>query len=202
MEINPNLSQKAKDDLPLVQRAQAGDQQAFATLHSKYHNTIYYLILKMVNNPSDAEDLAIEALGKAFRNIHQYVPRYAFSSWLFRIATNNCIDFIRKKRMNIVDYDIAATLQNETPSINNTLIAHQPDPEEVLISAQNISRIRKIIMSLPPKYQRLVTLRYLKEYTYEEISIELDLPMGTVKAQLFRAREILQELLADRENFF
>ena len=98
MELNPNLSLKAQQDIELVEKARKGDQLAYAELLGRYRDAIYFMFLKMVNSPVDAEDLTIEAFGKAFKNIDQYTPNFAFSTWLFKIATNNCIDFIRKKR--------------------------------------------------------------------------------------------------------
>src|SRR5674476_35132 len=105
MEIVHELSDKAKGDLLLVEEAKKGNEKAFASLMNRYRDSIYYMLLKMVNNASDAEDLTIEAFGKAFKNITQYAPNYAFSTWLFKIATNNCIDFIRKKKANHVSLD-------------------------------------------------------------------------------------------------
>ena len=108
MEISPNLSEKARIDLDLVLRARNGEERAFVELHTKYKSKLYFLAMRMVKNESDAEDLVIETLSKAFRNIHQYEPRFAFSSWLYKIATNNCIDFQRRKRMSLVDYDTSS----------------------------------------------------------------------------------------------
>ena len=105
MEINPNHSENAKHDFVLVEAAKAGDQKAFAELLGRYRDAIYFMLLKMVNNKSDAEDLTIEAFGKAFKNLHQYSPSFAFSTWLFKIASNNCIDYIRRKKKNIISFD-------------------------------------------------------------------------------------------------
>ena len=99
MKANPDFSDKAKRDFQLVERAQDGDEQAFTQLLATYRDSIYFMVLKMVRNKVDAEDLTIEAFGKAFRNIEQYSPDYAFSTWLFRIASNNCIDFLRRKKI-------------------------------------------------------------------------------------------------------
>ena len=95
MEISPNLSHKAIQDFKLVQQAICGDQKAYAELLGRYRDAIYFMLLKMVNNKIDAEDLTIEAFGKAFRNLNQYSPNFAFSTWLFKIASNNCIDVLR-----------------------------------------------------------------------------------------------------------
>ncbi len=192
MEINPNLSDKALYDLKLVEAARNGDQKAFAELMERYRDAIYYMLLKMVNNSSDAEDLTIEAFGKAFKNIGQYTPNFAFSTWLFKIASNNCIDFIRKKKGNVISYDQANTEQ-EDPTVN--LQAEIPDPEETLIKQQKKILMREVVGKLKPRYRTLIELRYFKEYSYEEIAVELELPIGTVKAQLFRARELLFNIL-------
>jgi RNA polymerase sigma-70 factor (ECF subfamily) len=194
MEINPNLSLKAQQDVALVEKAKTGDQLAYGELLDRYRDAIYFMLLKMVNNPIDAEDLTIEAFGKAFKNIDQYAPNFAFSTWLFKIATNNCIDFIRKKRASHVSLD--QTVDGEDSLAPSSLIQSDvPDPEAYLINKQKIKHMRKIVSRLKPRYRQLVELRYFKEYSYEEIAVELDIPIGTVKAQLFRARELLLNIL-------
>ena len=192
MEVNPNLSEKAQYDLQLVHLARKGDQKAYAELLGKYRDAIFYMLLKMVNNPSDAEDLTIEAFGKAFKNLDQYTPTYAFSTWLFKIASNNCIDFIRKKRGNLISLD-----QNheDQESVSSSIQSGTLDPEEDLIKKQKVKLMHTVVTKLKPRYRRLIELRYFKEYSYEEIAQELDLPIGTVKAQLFRARELLFNIL-------
>ena len=192
MEINPNLSDKAQHDYKLVKLAIAGDEKAYAELLDRYRDAIYYMLLKMVNNRSDAEDLTIEAFGKAFKNIAQYTPNYAFSTWLFKIATNNCIDFIRKKKANVISLDQTS---DEQENITTPLQSDTPDPEEDMIKSQRMALTRSVVEKLKPRYKTLVELRYFKEYSYEEIANELNLPIGTVKAQLFRARELLFNIL-------
>lgn len=192
MNTNPNLSDKAQHDFKLVQAAINGDQKAYAELMSRYRDAIFYMLLKMVNNKSDAEDLTIEAFGKAFKNINQYTPNYAFSTWLFKIATNNCIDFIRKKKGNTVSLDQSSE-DHDDPSAN--LQSGGLDPEETMIKLQKVKLMREVVGKLKPRYRTLIELRYFKEYSYEEIAQELDLPIGTVKAQLFRARELLYNIL-------
>lgn len=197
MEIKPNLSEKAQYDYRLVEFARRGDQKAYAELMGRYRDAIYYMLIKMVNNPSDAEDLTIEAFGKAFKNINQYTPNYAFSTWLFKIASNNCIDFIRKKRGSVISLDHN---QEEQDSVSNSIQASTLDPEENLIKKQKVSLMRTVVTKLKPRYRRLIELRYFKEYSYEEIAGELDLPIGTVKAQLFRARELLFNILKSSDT--
>ena len=192
MEVNVNLSEKAQRDFFLVQRATSGDQRAFAELMDRYRDAIYYMLLKMVNNASDAEDLTIEAFGKAFKNITQYAPNYAFSTWLFKIATNNCIDFIRKKKANHVSLNHN---DEEHEKASMDIQAPVMDPEESLINDQKIKLMRSVVSKLKPRYRKLIELRYFNELSYEEIAVELELPIGTVKAQLFRARELLYNIL-------
>jgi len=198
MEINQELSDKAKQDLILVEQARKGNEKAFASLLNRYRDSIYFMLLKMVNNASDAEDLTIEAFGKAFRNIDSYTPTFAFSTWLFKIATNNCIDFIRKKQASpsIIDHGQDEDMDNFTVNIQSDT----PDPEEALIHQQKITALRDIVSQLKPRYRTLIELRYFKEYSYEEISAELDLPIGTVKAQLFRAKTLLYNVLNKSGN--
>jgi RNA polymerase sigma-70 factor (ECF subfamily) len=192
MDVNINLSEKAQRDFFLVKRATQGDQRAFAELMDRYRDAIYYMLLKMVNNASDAEDLTIEAFGKAFKNISQYAPNYAFSTWLFKIATNNCIDFIRKKKASHISLDHTDE-EHERASID--IQAPVMDPEESLINEQKIKLMRSVVSKLKPRYRKLIELRYFNELSYEEIAEELELPIGTVKAQLFRARELLYNIL-------
>lgn len=192
--MNSNLSLKAQQDIELVDKARKGDQLAYAELLGRYRDAIYFMLLKMVNSPVDAEDLTIEAFGKAFKNIDQYTPNFAFSTWLFKIATNNCIDFIRKKRASHISLD--QTVDGEDSLAPSSLIqSDSPDPELTMINKQKIKHMRKVVSRLKPRYRTLVELRYFKEYSYDEIAEELDIPIGTVKAQLFRARELLLNIL-------
>ena len=197
MELNSQLSDKAQYDFLLVESALRGDEKAFAKLMSRYKDAIYFMLLKMVNNKNDAEDLTIEAFGKAFKNLHQYSPNFAFSTWLFKIATNNCIDFLRKKK------GVFISIENNQENGDNDqpikLKSGDPNPEEKLIRIQKAILMRRIVHRLKPRYRVLVELRYFREFSYEEIAKELNLPLGTVKAQLFRAREMLFKMIESTE---
>lgn len=195
MEINDKLTEKGKRDYLLIQRAlHEGDQQAFAELLHHYKDSLYFLMLKMTNSPYDADDLTIEAFGKAFKKLDQYTPDYAFSTWLFKIASNNCIDFLRRNKKNTLT--MRATYEDAPENdLSNQLASTTPDPEESIINAQKIKLMRAVVEKLKPHYRTLVELRYFNEYSYEELAEELNLPLGTVKAQLFRAREFLFQIL-------
>ncbi|HKI89243.1 MAG TPA: sigma-70 family RNA polymerase sigma factor [Draconibacterium sp.] len=196
-EQHLKLSEKARHDYLLVNAALSGDEKAFARLLSRYKDAIYFMLLKMVNNRSDAEDLTLEAFGKAFKNLHQYSPTYAFSTWLFKIASNNCIDFLRKKKGTYVSIE-----NNGDQNENNETIrlkSKELDPEEKLIRKQKAILLQKVVRRLKSRYRTLVELRYFREFSYEEIAKELNLPLGTVKAQLFRAREMLFKMIESTE---
>lgn len=194
MEVNPRLTEKAQRDYKLVKDAvENGNQKAFAQLMEYYRETIYFMLLKMTGNSIDAEDLTIEAFGKAFKNIKQYTPDYAFSTWLFKIASNNCIDHIRRKKKNVLSNE-----QNEEIDEYETtkdITAKQNDPEETFIKEQKAELMREVVDKLKPRYKKLIELRYFQELSYEEICDDLELPLGTVKAQLFRARQLLFNIL-------
>jgi RNA polymerase sigma-70 factor (ECF subfamily) len=200
MEVATHLTDKGIRDFNLVQRAiDLGDQKAYAELMKNYRDSLYFMLLKMTNNPHDAEDLTIEAFGKAFKKLHQYTPDYAFSTWLFKIASNNCIDFIRRKKKYTfsIDQGIDDELGTE---LANRIPAETLNPEEELVKKQKIKLMREVVEKLKPHYRTLIELRYFNELSYEEIAVELNLPLGTVKAQLFRAREFLYQILKNSKE--
>jgi len=189
-----HLSDKAKHDFVLVEAAKTGKQAAYAELMDRYRESIYFMMLKMVKNQDDADDLTIEAFGKAFNRLDQYSPSFAFSTWLFKIASNNCIDFIRKKRIQVLSMDTGISMPDGgSRRIDATSMTH--NPEESLIYGQRIVHMRLLVSKLKPRYRELVEKRYFEELSYEEIAKELNLPLGTVKAQLFRARDFLANMM-------
>ena len=191
------FSEKAAADFALVEEAKKGREKAFTSLMSRYRDPVYFMIFKMVNNSTDAEDITIETFGKAFRSLDSYTPQYAFSTWLFKIATNNCLDFIRKKQTSPIQYDSA---YDNMDNIAVTLQSDLPDPEETLIKRQKIEELKDTMSQMKPRYRQLIQLRYYQEYSYEEISSELNIPVGTVKADLHRAKTILHDMLTKTGN--
>ncbi|MFK8038150.1 MAG: RNA polymerase sigma factor [Crocinitomicaceae bacterium] len=189
-----NLSEKGQRDLALVEKALNGSQPAYAELMEKYRESIYFMMLKMVSKDEDAEDLTIEAFGKAFNRLHQYSPSFAFSTWLFKIASNNAIDFIRKKRIQVTSMDTGYT-NSDGESISIDVESTEKDPEEVTIHLEKVKHMRNIVQTLKPRYRDLIEKRYFQELSYEEIAVDMKLPLGTVKAQLFRARAFLADIM-------
>ncbi|WP_026951788.1 sigma-70 family RNA polymerase sigma factor [Algoriphagus mannitolivorans] len=201
MEINERgFSNKALEDFDLIDKAvEEKDQTAYATLMKRYKKAVYFMILKMIRDADDAEDLTMEAFAKAFRNLHRFKKDYTFSTWLFRIATNNTIDFIRKKKLKTMSLN--TTLSDD--SGNSVTIDIEDDdnnPQDEFIKSQRIEMVRIFVDKLPPKYRKLVQLRYFDELSYEEIAQALEKPLGTVKAQLHRSRELLYEIAAGKEK--
>lgn len=196
-----NLSEKAKFDYQLVLRAREGEQAAYAELMDRYRDSIYFMLLKMVNNKDDADDLTIEAFGKAFNRLELYTPNFAFSTWLFKIASNNCIDFIRKKKKNTLSIDSAIS-GDDGDEMYMDLRSDALDPEEMAIKDQKEKLMRDVVQKLKPRYRQLIEMRYFQQLAYEEIAEQLDLPLGTVKAQLFRARDLLFQILKNSKDKF
>jgi len=169
-------------------------------LMMRYKDAIYFMLLRMVKNKLDAEELTNEAFGKAFININQYEPQFAFSTWLFCIASNNAIDHLRKKRITTVPLEPAVRIDKNVGIEYNYFVKTSSDnPEEALIKEQNAKLLRKSVSTLKPRYRTLLEMRYFLEYSYAEIAKELNLPLGTVKVQLFRSREILFDRLKNSE---
>ena len=168
---------------------------------SKYRDPVFFMLYEKVNDRELAKELTIEAFGKAFNKLHSYTPKSAFSTWLFTIAKNNCIDFLRKKKLPTFSIDANIKLDEGSETVID--IPDESDsPERSMINKQRVQIIRRIVEQLKPNYRELVKLRYFKEYSYEEISEELQLPIGTVKAQLHRSREQLFKILSGTKDNF
>jgi len=198
MENRDNLTEKAKRDSLLVQKALLGNQLAYAELMSFYRETVYYMLLKMVKNSYDAEDLTIEAFGKAFKNLDRYTENFAFSTWLFKIAVNNCIDFLRKKN-SLPQYcnHESETLENDITNIHNPYM--RENPENFYIEKQKEKILRQVVQQLKPKYRILIELRYFDELSYEEIAEELNISLANVKILLFRAKDMLYRIMGNMQ---
>ncbi|MGE9616515.1 MAG: RNA polymerase sigma factor [Solitalea-like symbiont of Acarus siro] len=185
-----NTSAKRKKDHSLVECALNGDQNAYTIIMRQYHYPIYCMILKIVQNKDDAHDLTMEAFTKAFCNLTKYEKKFAFSTWLYRIAANHSIDFIKKKKIVTISIYIRDD-QNKSDDILEIEEANSLTPEDKYLRKEKNEFMRSIINKLPENYQNLIKLRYLSEYSYNEIAEELKLPLGTVKAKLMRAKKLL-----------
>ena len=197
VEFKESFTAKARRDYMLVREAvDSGSQQAYAQLMENYRESLYRLMLKMVNNPYDAEDLTIEAFGKAFHHLSKYTCEYAFSTWLFKIASNNCVDFLRKKKLHLLELDKGYSF-DEKGERSIELNDDKPNPEERLFDKEQKTEVRRLVNLLKPNYRQLIELRYFEELSYEEIAERLEVPLGTVKAMLFRAKYMLQGIVKE-----
>ena len=200
MDKKRKFSKKALRDFELIDAAiKFNDQNAFSELMANYKKSIYYPKLKMIRDPDDAEDLTIEAFSKAFNKLDKFKKDYTFSTWLFRIATNNTIDFIRKKRLKTTSLN--TTFKDDSgKNIDIDVKDWEKNPGEEAIHKQKILLVRKFVSKLPKKYAQLIKFRYFEELSYNEIAKKTNSPLGTIKAQLFRSRELLFEILNNKKS--
>ena len=199
--INTCQTEKAKRDYVLLRKAlDHNDQQAYTELMRLYRDSIYYMLMRMVKNKDDAEDLTLMTFGKAFRYLDKYTPQYAFSTWLYRIALNNSIDFLRVKN-NMPQYFEEDLYTNSTTSIIDQSEDNlQRTPEDEVIDKQRLQLLRAAVSELPERYRRVIELRYYEDLAYEEIAERLGLTLSNVKIQIMRAKNMLAELMQPMRN--
>ncbi|MEE4312237.1 MAG: sigma-70 family RNA polymerase sigma factor [candidate division KSB1 bacterium] len=180
-------------DKTIIQLALEGDQKAYTEILCRYRTAIYNLIYKMVRNHEETEDLVQEAFIKAFSSLATFNEEYAFSTWLYKIAINNCIDHFRKKKLKT--FSIDTPIQSKDGVITREFSDTSFVPDRTLLSKEKSRLIQEAIDRLPEKYKVSIVLRHNEDRSYEEISKILDIPLGTVKARIFRAREMLKKEL-------
>jgi RNA polymerase sigma-70 factor (ECF subfamily) len=195
-----NASASSLEDDKLVERAIQGDQQAYKEIMDKYQKPLYFHVLKMVRNHEQVEDLVQEAFMKAFKNLNTYNTNYAFSTWLYRITTNHTIDYLRKKKLKTTSMN--EPVKTRDGEIEIQISDEQAKTDRKIIREQRKRIIHEAIDNLPEKYRIVIEMRHLQELSYQEIADQLDLPLGTVKAHIFRAREMLYKKLKDKKERF
>lgn len=198
--VRENASESSLEDDKLVARAAKGDQDAYRDLLDKYQKPLYYHIIKMVKDPEQAEDLVQEAFVKAFDNLDSYNTNYAFSTWLYRITTNHTIDYLRKKKLKT--FSINEPIKTKDGHVDFQIEDQTAETDRNIIRKQRQDIIHEAIHNLPEKYRIVIEMRHLEELSYDEIATALDLPLGTVKAHIFRAREMLYKALKDKKHRF
>ncbi|MBC8146005.1 MAG: sigma-70 family RNA polymerase sigma factor [bacterium] len=185
----------------MIGRALQGEEAAYAKLRNKYWRPLHAMLSRMIHNTHDAEDLTQEAFIKAFHSLHSYNPEYAFSTWLYKIASNNCIDYLRKRRLQTVSMHSPVRLRDGEVQME----LRDPDaalPDVHMTSAERTAILTEAVKNLPEKYRKVIELRHTHELEYADIAEKLDLPLGTVKAHLFRARALLlKRLKGNLEHF-
>ncbi|MBX7225545.1 MAG: sigma-70 family RNA polymerase sigma factor [Chitinophagales bacterium] len=199
MEMKFPIPPNFQEDWEYILKAKEKDQKAYAFLVDKYWNPVFFMLLKMIGNPEDAEDITLEAFHKAFHHLDKYQPNFAFSTWLFRIATNTGIDFLRKKKLQTVALQTDPDMSEKSEI---QLLTVELGPEEKYIKKQRAQLIKYIVEQMDPIFRKLLELRYFEELTYEEIAEQLKMPLGTVKVQLHRAKKVLFAQLKGQEGKF
>ena len=198
MQNRKNKSDSKQEDFDAIRRVLDGDNTAYEFLQKKYKNLIYSLVKKMIKNDSDVEDLVQETFIKAYKALDKFKFNYSFSAWIYRIASNNTIDFLRKRRFDTFSIDKPIGNSEDENYFEIEDKSYSPDSD--LISAQKSDIIKEAIDTLPENYREIIILRHEEELDYKAIAEQLDLPLGTVKAHLFRARKLLYEELKDKYN--
>lgn len=195
---NPvNVPSKSKaEDIILIESAIAGNQSSYEKLMKKYYQMIYNLVYRMISKKEDVEDLTQEAFIKAFHSLHNFDRQFAFSTWLFKIATNNAIDYLRKKKL--FTFSIDKDIESDDSDYKFEIPDMESGPDKHLMDTEMRSILNEAIESLPEKYRQVIVLRHKKELEYEEIAKLLKLPLGTVKAHIFRGRELLNKYLKEK----
>ena len=179
------------EDRVLVERCLKGEERAFEELLHKYRNSVYSICYRMVRNQTDAEDLAQDVFIRTFSVLDRYDPSYPFSSWLFRITSNLCIDFLRKAKGGMVSLD--QPIEGSEGSIQRQLPSDTVKPDREMENKEMMAALEEAISSLPEHYRIIVILRHQEQMSYEEIADDLGIPLGTVKARIHRARNMIKE---------
>lgn len=195
-----DASQSSLQDEKYVEDALKGDQRAYQKLTEKYRRPLQYHVNKMVKESEQVEDLVQEAFIKAFKNLDSYNSSYAFSTWLYRITTNHTIDYLRKKKLKTTSID--KPIKTREGEMSFELPDEHAETDRKIIRKQRKKIITHAIENLPEKYRQVIEMRHIEELSYQEIADELDLPLGTVKAHIFRAREMLYKALKDKKEKF
>lgn len=195
-----NKSASKLEDYDLIDNAIKGDQSAYDRLMKKYYKLVYNLIYRMIYNKEDVEDLTQEAFIKAFNSLEKFDHQFAFSTWLYKIASNNCIDYLRKKKLNTISID--KEIDSEDEDLRFEIPDNDYKPDRNILDTEKKKILEDAIASLPEKYKTVILLRHQDEMEYEEIAQKLNIPLGTVKAHIFRGRELLNKYLKDKMIHF
>lgn len=198
--IEQRRIESRKEDSMLIQNALKGDQKAFRKLRLKYYTSIFKLVSRMIHNREEVEDLTQEAFIKAFTSLASFNEEYSFSTWLYKIATNNAIDHVRKRKLQT--FSINKPIESEESDYSFELPDTEPEPDQEMIAAQRKKMLDDAMDSLPVKYRQVILMRHVDEKEYQEIAKTLKLPLGTVKAHIFRARELLYKQLRDKMRHY
>jgi RNA polymerase sigma-70 factor (ECF subfamily) len=174
-----------------IEQAREGDQRAFGLLVQAYQKPVFNLTYRMLGNAQEAEDAAQETFLRAYSSLRQYQPEHKFSTWLFAIANHHCIDRLRKRRVAFVSIEDNPILEN--------MSGESPMPERQALMREQSAEMQRLLQELDPDYRLPLILRYWEEYSYEDIATAMEITVAAVKSRLFRARQQVAKLYAERE---
>ncbi|MEN6295432.1 MAG: sigma-70 family RNA polymerase sigma factor [Chloroherpetonaceae bacterium] len=198
MKAKKNYEEINKEDREIVNRILDGDKNEFSKIEKRYSSLIYSLLRKMVRDPEDAKDLVQETFIKVYSNHASYNQIYPFSAWILKISSNTCIDFLRKKRIDMIPLE-KSTNEDDEGDFYIQIPDRSSIPDENLINSEKIQNLNKLIDMLPETYKKIVKLRFEDDLNYSEIAETLEIPLGTVKTLIFRARKMLEILAREHK---
>jgi len=189
-------TQKHEDDLIIIRSVLSGDSSQFALLWQKYNKQIFANVLKLVRSIDDADDIVQDTFLKAFNALHSYNQTFPFPAWLYKIASNTCIDYFRRKRIRPISIE---NINRDGGDIYDIIPDKSIPIDDNIINNETKEELLKAVEQLPLRYKQCIQLRHFEELSYEEISIKMNLPLGTVKITLFRARKMLLNMLSNKD---
>lgn len=189
-------TQKHEDDLIIIRSVLSGDSSQFALLWQKYNKQIFANVLKLVRSIDDADDIVQDTFLKAFNALHSYNQTFPFPAWLYKIASNTCIDYFRRKRIRPISIE---NINRDGGDIYDIIPDKSIPIDDNIINNETKEELLKAVEQLPLRYKQCIQLRHFEELSYEEISIKMNLPLGTVKITLFRARKMLLSMLSNKD---
>ena len=176
-----------------------GNHKAYSDLMAIYREPLYLLLLRMTHNTTTASDLTVDTFSKAFCQLHRYAPTGTFSSWLFSIGVNTYIDYLRRRRMDMVPLS-SMQRSSEGDFVEYQIPSHQLNPEESMMRDERNTALRDVVNALKQPYRQIVEMRYYDEFSYEQIAEKLNIPIGTVKIRLLRAKNLMQAIVNNKKG--
>ena len=189
-------TQKHEDDLIIIRSVLSGDSSQFALLWQKYNKQIFANVLKLVRSIDDADDIVQDTFLKAFNALHSYNQTFPFPAWLYKIASNTCIDYFRRKRIRPISIE---NINRDGGDIYDIIPDKSIPIDDNIINNETKEELLKAVEQLPLRYKQCIQLRHFEELSYEDISLKMNLPLGTVKITLFRARKMLLSMLSNKD---
>ncbi|MBB6214934.1 RNA polymerase sigma-70 factor (ECF subfamily) [Anaerosolibacter carboniphilus] len=187
-------------EINLIEKSKQGDVESFEMLIKSYQTLAYNIAFRMLGNVEDASDATQEALVKVFKSIHSFQGQSSFSTWLYRIVTNTCLDELRKRKRQKV-YSYHNPVEMEDGEIDRDVVDPNSSTEEIFEKKEEIKSIQDAIQALPEQHKTVIILRDIKGLSYEQISEILDCPQGTIKSRISRARLALKDIITNRELY-